>query len=173
MRKFLFAAVSALAMSCAMPAMAQTPAGGPGAGPVAGPGGMSASEWNELRDTRIAVIKFALQLRPDQQQLWPPVENAIRARSEARQKRITDLQARLSKPMPDMDPVQLVKLRADALAQRAEGLKKLADAWQPLYATLDQDQKRRMRILTVLVLREVRDAIDSRRMDDEEMDDDF
>jgi hypothetical protein len=169
MRKFLFAAVSALAMSCAMPASAQAPAGGQGVGP----GGMSASEWNELRDTRIAVIKFALQLRPDQQQLWPPVENAIRARSEARQKRITDLQARLSKPMPDMDPVQIVKLRADALAQRADGLKKLADAWQPLYASLDQDQKRRMRVLTVLVLREVRDAVDSRRMDDEDMDDDF
>jgi hypothetical protein len=116
-----------------------------------------------------------LQLRPEQQQLWPAVESAIRARSEARQKRIADLQARMDKPAPDMDPVQIVKTRADMLAQRADGLKKLADAWQPLYATLDQDQKRRMRILTVLVLREVRDAIDSRHMtaDDEEMDDDF
>jgi hypothetical protein len=166
MRKFVFAAVSALAMSCAIPAIAQTP-------PAATGPGMSASEWNELRDTRIAVVKFALQLRADQQQFWPPLESAIRARSEARQKRVADLQARLSKPNPDMDPVQIVKLRADMLAQRAEGLKKLADAWQPLYATLDQDQKRRMRIVAFLVLREVRDAVDSRRMDDEEMDDDF
>jgi hypothetical protein len=170
MRNLLFAAVSALAMSCAIPAIAQTQT--QAQTQATGPG-MSASEWNELRDSRIAVIKFALQLRPDQQQFWPPLEAAIRARSEARQKRLADLQARLSKPAPDMDPIQIVKLRADMLAQRAEGLKKLADAWQPLYATLDQDQKRRMRIVAVLMLREVRDAIDSRRMDDEEMDDDF
>jgi hypothetical protein len=167
MRKLVFAALSAIVVTCAVPAQAQTPAHGPGA--------PSAAEWNEMRDTRIAIVKTALQLRPEQQQLWPAVESAIRARSEARQKRIADLQARMDKPAPDMDPVQIVKTRADMLAQRADGLKKLADAWQPLYATLDQDQKRRMRILTVLVLREVRDAIDSRHMtaDDEEMDDDF
>ena len=30
-----------------------------------------------------------------------------------------------------VDPVELLRGRADALAQRAAGLKKLADAWQP------------------------------------------
>jgi hypothetical protein len=31
------------------------------------------------------------------------------------------------------DPIEGLRERADALAQRAAGLKKLADAWQPLY----------------------------------------
>jgi len=37
--------------------------------------------------------------------------------------------------------------RADALAQRGASLKKLADAWQPLYQSFNPDQKRRMRLL--------------------------
>ena len=47
-------------------------------------------------------------------------------------------------------------------------------AWQPLAATLDSDQKRRMRILGFLVLNEMRDAIDNHRAmqeDEEEMED--
>jgi hypothetical protein len=37
-------------------------------------------------------------------------------------------------------PVELMRERADVLAQRAANLKKLADAWQPLYATLESDK---------------------------------
>jgi zinc resistance-associated protein len=36
---------------------------------------------------------------------------------------------------------------ADAATARGEALRKLADASQPLYASLDQDQKRRAMIL--------------------------
>jgi hypothetical protein len=54
-------------------------------------------------------------------------------------------------------------MRADAMAERAAGLKKLADAWQPLYETLDTNQKARMRLLAVVVLREMRDPVESRR----------
>jgi hypothetical protein len=34
--------------------------------------------------------------------------------------------------------------RADAMAQKAADLKKLAQAWQPLYQTFTPDQKQRM-----------------------------
>ena len=47
-------------------------------------------------------------------------------------------------------------------------LKKLADAWQPLYASLDDNQKARLRFLAVYVLREMRDAVESRRMQSED-----
>lgn len=132
---------------------------------------LSPSDWNALRDARVGVIKAALQLRPDQQQYWPAVESAIRARSESRERRIAALRQRMGEAK-DFDPVQLMKTRAEGLAQRADNLKKLADAWQPLYATLDQDQKRRMRVLAVLSVREMREAIDSRLMmhDDDEDD---
>ena len=73
-----------------------------------------------------------------------------------------------------VDPVELLRGRADALAQRAAGLKKLADAWQPLYQSLDPDQKQRLRVLAVHVLRQLNDAVDTRRMEtyDEKDDED-
>jgi hypothetical protein len=62
------------------------------------------------------------------------------------------------------DPVNFLNRRADALAQRSADLKKLADAWQPLYATLKPDQKQRMALLTIFALREMRDAAERRRL---------
>jgi hypothetical protein len=55
--------------------------------------------------------------------------------------------------------------RADALAQRAASLKKLADAWQPLYQSLNPDQRQRMRLLVVDVFRDLREAVHTRRME--------
>ena len=65
----------------------------------------------------------------------------------------------------EVDPVDLMRGRADALAQRAANLKKLADAWAPLYQTLNSDQKERMRLLVRHVLRELRDGGDTRPME--------
>ena len=62
--------------------------------------------------------------------------------------------------------------RAASLSQRGEALKKLADAWQPLYETLDANQKQRLRLAAAYVLREVREAVESRRMQDEDEDED-
>jgi hypothetical protein len=51
--------------------------------------------------------------------------------------------------------------RADALAQRAADLKRLADAWQPLYQTLTPDQKRRLGLTTIIVLRRIGNAVEA------------
>jgi hypothetical protein len=45
---------------------------------------------------------------------------------------------------PEIDPTELLRNRTDALAQRAVELKNLANAWQPLYQSLNPDQKIRM-----------------------------
>jgi hypothetical protein len=42
----------------------------------------------------------------------------------------------------------------------------LADAWQPLYVTLDANQKQRLRLAATYVLHEVREVVESRRMQD-------
>jgi hypothetical protein len=39
----------------------------------------------------------------------------------------------------------------------------LADAWQPLYNSLDDRQKLRLRFLALVALREMRDAVEARR----------
>ena len=45
------------------------------------------------------------------------------------------------------DAPAALRAMADAATARGEALRKLADASQPLYASLDQDQKRRAMIL--------------------------
>jgi hypothetical protein len=47
-----------------------------------------------------------------------------------------------------VDPVARLRARADNMATTAAALKKIADAADPLYKTLDDGQKRRLAILT-------------------------
>src|SRR4051812_26015478 len=103
----------------------------------------------------------------DQAKYWPAVEEAIRARAMARHQRLANLVARAS-GQREFSPVELLRDRADALVTRAAGLKKLADAWQPLSESLDPNQKARLRFLAVYVLREMRDAAESRRVQSED-----
>ena len=134
----------------------------------------SQTEFNILTDARIGIVKAVLQLTPEHAKYWPAVEEAIRARAQTRYQRIAAVAERLGQQRA-VDPVDLLRGRADALAQRAAGLKKLADAWQPLYQSLSPDQKQRMQVLAVRVLRQLKDAVDTRRMatyDEEEDDDD-
>jgi hypothetical protein len=93
--------------------------------------------------------------------MWPALEEAIRARSTARHQRLTKLAARINSD-DEQNPLEVLRDRADALSQRGVTLKKLVDAWQPLYETLDTRQKLRMRFLVMYSLREVKGAISSR-----------
>ena len=61
------------------------------------------------------------------------------------------------------DPIAFLQRRSQALAQRSADLDKLAEAWQPLYNTLSQEQRQRMAALTIFVLREMSDVVDRRR----------
>lgn len=114
-----------------------------------------------LIERRIEVIKITLGLTPDQAKLWPAVEEAIRARLIARHARLANL-ARAADTPGDANPIELLRMRADNLTQRGAALRKLADAWQPLIAALDDNQKLRLRFLAAYVLREMRDAVETR-----------
>ena len=139
---------------------------------------LSAADVGTLTDARINIVKTALQLTPDQEKYWPVIEDAVRARAKDRQARITTAAARTNElrerspieALRDRNPVDFMHRRADALAQRAADLKKLADAWQPLYQTLNPEQKRRMAALALIVLREARDAVEQRRLQSEDDD---
>jgi hypothetical protein len=141
---------------------------------------LSASDWKTLTDLRIDLVKGALQLTPDQAKYWSAIEEAIRNRATNRQARLEKIVETVGSRADDTrlevlrnrDPVSFLNRRAEALAQRSADLKKLADAWQPLYATLTPEQKRRMGAVTLLVLREMRDAVEQRRMQQAEDDDD-
>lgn len=126
----------------------------------------SAADMNSLTDMRVGIVKAALQMTPDQEKLWPPVEEAIRARAknqQARLERIAELHDKgAMEALRERNPVELMQRRADMLVQRGTDLKKLADAWEPLYKTLSQDQKRRMAFVSYVAMRGMRDAIEQR-----------
>ena len=131
---------------------------------------ITAADLNAMTDARVAILKSTLQLTPDQEKFWGPIEEAIRARAKDRQTRLesitTGLAARADQSpierLRDRNPVEFMNRRADALAQRAADLKKLAAAWQPLYQTLSADQKRRLGMLALASLRELRSAREER-----------
>lgn len=139
---------------------------------------LSIANLNSLTDMRIDIVKAALQLTPDQEKYWPAVESAIRDRAKDRQARIAEAARRVADrrdggvvdALRDRDAVDFLRRRADALDQRGADLKKLADAWQPLYQTLKPDQKKRMAFLTVVVLRDLTDVGERRQVqfEDEE-----
>jgi len=61
------------------------------------------------------------------------------------------------------DPIAFLQRRSQALAQRSADLDKLAEAWQPLYNTLSQEQRQRMAALAIFVVHEMSDAVERRR----------
>jgi LTXXQ motif family protein len=134
---------------------------------------LSAADVGTLTDARVNIVKAALQLTTDQEKYWPPIEDAIRTRAKDRQARLAAAATRLGERsaievLRDRNPVEFVQRRAAALAERAADLKKLADAWAPLYPTLSPEQKRRMTALTIFVLREMRSGLEQRRLQSED-----
>jgi hypothetical protein len=141
---------------------------------VVGTDRVSQADLDALTDARISIIKATLQLTPDQERHWPAIENAIRQRAKDRQERLQGLAERTEgraqsgpvETLQNRNPIEFMHRRAERMAQRATDLNKLADAWQPLYQTLTPDQKRRMAALSIVVMRDVRNAAEARRMED-------
>jgi len=127
---------------------------------------MSMEDRNAFADAKIASVKAGLQLTPEQEKLWPPVETAVRdfakqriamanaraserdaRRAERDEKGSQDRGPGASADQPK-DPVARLRDRADRMAETATSLKKIADAAEPLYKSLDDGQKRRLTMLT-------------------------
>ena len=112
---------------------------------------MSPEDRAAYIDARIAAVHAGLKLNADQEKLWPPVEAAVRDFAKLR---IDRANARMNAQRSDSDdqkaddPVARLRQRADDMAATSASLKKIADAADPLYKTLDEGQKRRLAVLT-------------------------
>lgn len=109
---------------------------------------MNPEDRAAFADARIAAVHAGLKLNADQEKLWPPVESAVR---EFAKLRIDRANARMNaKPEEDAqtDPVTRLRERADNMVSSAAAMRKIADAADPLYKTLDDGQKRRLLFLT-------------------------
>ena len=144
MRKFAIAAVAVLAIAGSTAVYAQHRHWGYGHSRI------NPEDRAAFADARIAAVHAGLKLTADQEKLWPPVETAVR---EFAKLRIDRANARMnasrddSSQKPD-DPVMRLRDHADNMATMAAAMKKIADAADPLYKTLDDSQKRRLSVLT-------------------------
>jgi ABC-type transporter Mla subunit MlaD len=161
MLKLLVAGATALFVTLSQAAFAQAPS-------TMGPASLSPQNLADLTDARVAIVKAVLQLTPDQEKYWPAVADAIRVRAQNRNARIARIAETVGKMsnestsdiLRDRDPIAFLDRRADALAQRSQDLKKLADAWRPLYATLSAEQKQRLASLTLFALHQMGNAVE-------------
>jgi zinc resistance-associated protein len=120
---------------------------------------MSADDMAALTDARIAARKAALKLTPDQEKHWPALEQALRDISKERRARREERRT-VEQPA---DGIQRLRDRADALTTRAGELRRVADAAQPLYQSLDDAQKRRFNVMFHLTERRPMSGSPTRR----------
>jgi hypothetical protein len=171
MMKIVMVGTTALLLTASSIASAQAPS------PTT-PERLNAADRNTLTDMRIDLVKAALQLTPDQEKYWPAVESAIRAKAEDRKARVAKISETVGRRsdqnsvevMRNRDPIAFLQRRSEALAQRSADLDKLAEAWQPLYKTLNPEQRQRMAALAIFVLHDMSDVVERRRAQAEDED---
>jgi hypothetical protein len=105
-------------------------------------------------DARIAQLKSSLRLTSDQEKNWSGVQTALHdsgilqfkhraddgMRRYDRHDRYEDRASQNERP----DDIALMRKKADRLTERAESLKTLANAAEPLYRVLDDRQKQKL-----------------------------
>ncbi|HEY7662202.1 MAG TPA: Spy/CpxP family protein refolding chaperone [Xanthobacteraceae bacterium] len=114
---------------------------------------LSTEDLRAFGEARLAALKAGLALTPDQEKNWPAFEQAAREYGKLRLDRLTAMR---NSPRSD-DPVERLRQRAATLSDTGAALKKLADATDPLYKSLDDSQKRRFAILSRLARSGFRD----------------
>jgi LTXXQ motif family protein len=145
MRKFAIAAVAVLAIAGSTAVYAQHRHWGYGFSR------MSPEDRSAYADARIAAVHAGLKLTADQEKLWPSVEAAVKDFAKLR---IDRANARMNPPRDDSsqqkpdDPMARLRDRAENMAATAAAMKKIVEAADPLYRTLDDAQKRRLAVLT-------------------------
>ena len=106
-------------------------------------------DMRAFKAARLAALRAGLALNTDQEKHWPAFEQAMRELQQLRLNRITAIRdARREGSQPVVDPAERMRQRATRLSESGAVLKRLADATEPLYSSLDDAQKRRFAILT-------------------------
>jgi hypothetical protein len=117
----------------------------------------NAEDRAAFTDARLAGLKAGLKLTAEQEKHWPAFEAAMRDLAKQRADRMNGMAERMAarrearrsdNAPPAPDAIGRLRQGADALTTQAGALKKLADAADPLYKSLDDGQKRRLAMLT-------------------------
>lgn len=100
----------------------------------------SPADAQAVLEAHILALRTVMALTPEQQKLWPPVEDAIRRVAQLSAAR----RAERAKAPPPADFVDILDRIADAEAVRAKDLKTVTQALKPLVAALTPEQRRRI-----------------------------
>jgi hypothetical protein len=104
---------------------------------------LTAGQVVALEDARTARIKADLRLTAEQEKDWPGLEAALHDLGRTRADRQVAFRVDRQGRKEPGDLIEQLNDRAKRLGDRSADVKKLADAAQPLYASLDARQKRR------------------------------
>jgi LTXXQ motif family protein len=140
MHKIVAAGATALMLVVGTSAYAQERPGGPEFGRRQQ---FAPEDRAAFLNARVAALHSGLGLTPEQEKLWPVLEQAYRDLDATRGNRAFGRRAEQT-----ADPVQRAQRRADRLAARSVALRRYADVLAPLYQSFDEAQKRRFDILS-------------------------
>lgn len=113
---------------------------------------LSPEDRAAFSDARIAALRAGLRLNADQEKNWPAVESALRDLAKERAQAMAQRRQR-RESNERLDPIERLRTASEAMSNRGAALKRLADASEPLYRSLDDAQKRRLEILGRQVMR--------------------
>jgi Spy/CpxP family protein refolding chaperone len=137
MKKTLVVTLAALALGGS--ALALGAAAAPGDAPP--PPDQTREAGGFMLDAHLAGMKAVLKLTPDQEKNWGAFEAAVRDAAQARRDVMHEMrEARGGDARPS--PVERMDAMADHLAKASAEIKAIADAAKPLYASLDDGQRR-------------------------------
>ena len=95
-----------------------------------------------MLDAKLAGMKAALKLTPDQEKAWAPFETAVRDGDSARRDGWKAARARMESDQRP-NPIEGLNFMSEGLGKASAEVKKVADAAKPLYDGLNEDQKHR------------------------------
>ena len=93
-------------------------------------------------DARTARVKADLRLTPEQEKNWPGLASALHDIGKNRADRVIAFRTERGQQKDTDDVIEYLNSHAKFLGERSADVKKLADAAQPLYASLDEQQKK-------------------------------
>jgi zinc resistance-associated protein len=116
-----------------------------------------AADHEAFLDAKLAGLKAGLRLTSDQEKLWPPFETAIRDAAKLHMDQMKSMMDRMRKmhammmqgsaPGEAVSPIDRLEAMGQGMSARGAAIEKVADAGKPLYASLDDSQKRRFVML--------------------------
>jgi hypothetical protein len=104
---------------------------------------LTANQMIDRADARTAKMKVDLNLTADQDKNWAGFATAMQDVSKKQADRRIAIRDARAQQHGTIDVLDEMRRSADIQIERANDRKKLADAAQPLYASLDEQQKSR------------------------------